>query len=144
MSRAREAFETRGLKLTTLRAQVFGEIAASHRAIGAYDIIDRLARQGTRVAPISVYRAIDVLLDAGVVHRLESRNAFFACHTSHTAQRQYVALACTGCGVVAEVEAEGVFDAIDRAAQEARFAPGARMVEVAGLCGHCSVGGAAQ
>ncbi|MDZ4842095.1 MAG: Fur family transcriptional regulator [Hyphomicrobium aestuarii] len=137
LNRAREAFDARGLKLTDLRAQVFGEIAASHHAIGAYDIIDRLARQGTRIAPISVYRAIDVLLAAGVVHRLESRNAFFACHASHSADRQHVILACATCGIVAEVAASAIFDAIDTAARSARFEPQTRMVEVSGLCAHC-------
>ncbi len=138
MAKARDVFEARGLKLTTMRAQVFGEIAASHRAIGAYDIIDRLARQGTRVAPISVYRALDVLLEAGVVHRLESRNAYFACHTSHAVERQYVVLACADCGIVAEVVAEGVFDAINDAARAARFSPVAKIVELSGVCSHCS------
>jgi hypothetical protein len=54
---------------------VFGEIAASHKAIGAYEVLDKLAARGERLAPISVYRAIDALLAAGIVHRFESRNA---------------------------------------------------------------------
>ena len=58
---------------------MFEEIAATHASIGAYDILAKLAEKGTRLAPISVYRAIDALLEAGVIHRLESKNAFFAC-----------------------------------------------------------------
>src|SRR6185295_18379236 len=80
MTRARKAFDDKGLKLTPLRRAVFGEIASSHRAIGAYEVLDKLAARGERLAPISVYRAIDALLAAGMVHRFESRNAFFACH----------------------------------------------------------------
>src|SRR5262249_41572564 len=77
MERARQAFEDKGLKLTPLRRSVLQEIAASHKAIGAYEVLDRLAARGERLAPISVYRAIEALVDAGIVHRFESRNAFF-------------------------------------------------------------------
>jgi len=59
MVRARAAFAARGLRLTPLREAVFQVIAgASHRAIGAYEVLDRLATRGERLAPISVYRAI--------------------------------------------------------------------------------------
>ena len=111
MERARKAFDDKGLKLTPLRQAVFREIAASHRAIGAYEVLDRLAASGERLAPISVYRAIDALVAAGIVHRFESRNAFFACHAGHE-MRQLV-LACETCGRVAEVDGDKVFAAID-------------------------------
>lgn len=140
IERAREVFEARGLRLTQLRADVFGEIAASHHAIGAYEIIDRLARHGTRLAPISVYRALDVLLDAGVVHRLESRNAYFACHSVDHGQGPQVILACTECGSVAEVTSEELFRAIDDAAKLVKFKPRIPVVEVLGSCDHCSQG----
>ena len=107
MERARAAFSDKGLKLTPLRQSVFREIAASHKAIGAYDVLDRLAAKGERLAPISVYRAIDALVAAGIVHRFESRNAFFACHAGHD-MRQLV-LACETCGRVAEVDGDKVF-----------------------------------
>jgi len=140
MARARAAFAAKGLRLTPLREQVFQVIAAaSHRAIGAYDVLDRLATQGERLAPISVYRAIDALVAAGIVHRFESRNAFFACHTGHR-ERQLV-LACERCGAVAEVDGATVFAAIDKAAEGAQFrassAKGA-VVEIWGLCGNCA------
>src|SRR5258708_24373014 len=83
MERAREAFQNKGLKLTPLRQSVFREIAASHKAIGAYEVLDRLATRGERLAPISVYRAIEALVAAGIVHRFGSRHAFFACPARH-------------------------------------------------------------
>ena len=143
MARARSAFAEKGLRLTPLREAVFQEIAAaSHRAIGAYEVLDRLATRGDRLAPISVYRAIDALVAAGIVHRFESRNAFFACHAGHE-QRQLV-LACETCGSVAEVDGATVFSAIDKVAEGAAFrassAKGA-VVEVWGLCANCASGG---
>lgn len=142
LARARQAFEDRGLRLTDLRLTVFTQIAASHHAVGAYDIIDALGKQGTRLAPVSVYRAIEALVEAGVVHRLESRNAFFACHASHVSARQNVVLACGTCGIVAEMEGEDVFSAIDAIVARARFEMSARVVEVAGRCAHCVGAGA--
>jgi Fur family zinc uptake transcriptional regulator len=136
MVRARTAFEAKGLKLTPLRRTVFEEIAASHRAVGAYEVLDRLAARGDRLAPISVYRAIDALVAAGIVHRFESRNAFFACRGAH-ALRQLV-LACEACGRVAEVDGDKVFAAIDKSAGTAAFSPKAAVVEVWGLCQSCA------
>jgi Fur family transcriptional regulator, zinc uptake regulator len=141
MQRARKAFEDKGLKLTCLRRSVFAEIAASHKAIGAYEVLARLAARGERLAPISVYRAIDALVAVGIVHRFESRNAFFACHAGHAARRQLV-LACESCRSVAEVDGDGVFQAIDRAADLAAFSAKEAVVEVWGLCANCA--GAAQ
>jgi len=141
MERAGKAFEGKGLKLTGLRRSVFAEIAASHKAIGAYEVLARLAARGERLAPISVYRAIDALVAVGIVHRFESRNAFFACHVGHAARRQLV-LACEGCRSVAEIDGDAVFKAIDKAAEAAAFSAKEAVVEVWGLCANCA--GAAQ
>lgn len=136
--RAAQAFADSGQRLTPLRLRVLEELASSHCAIGAYEILERLARKGGgRLAPISVYRALDALLEAGIVHRLESRNAFFACLVPHPGDRHQVVLSCEHCGVVAEVEGEGVFQSIAGAARTAGFAPKRSVVEVAGACERC-------
>jgi len=139
MARAYKAFEVKGLKLTPLRQAVFREIASSHRAIGAYEVLEAIAQKGERLAPISVYRAIDALVEAGLVHRFESRNAFFACHTGHEG-RQMV-LACDACGRVAEVAGGDVFTGIDTAAASVSFKPRTAVVEVWGLCATCTATG---
>jgi Fur family zinc uptake transcriptional regulator len=139
MVRARKAFDEKGLRLTPLREAVFQQIAASHRAVGAYEVLEKLAAaRGDRLAPISVYRAIDALVAAGLVHRFESRNAFFACHAGHD-QRQLV-LACERCASVAEVDGAGVFAAINKTASAAAFSAESNkgaVVEVWGLCANC-------
>lgn len=139
--KAGEAFEDHNLRFTKLRKQVFGEIAATHASIGAYEILENLAEKGTRLAPISVYRAIDALIEAGVIHRLESKNAYFACrrldHDFEKSGRPLV-LACESCGTVAEVDSNGIFDTIDEVAETAKFKPRVRFVEVSGLCPKCA------
>ena len=139
LERARALFERQGLKLTQLRQRVLAEIAASHEALGAYEILERLAGKGHRLAPISVYRALDALLATGVIHRLESRNAFFACHVQHSADpaRNKLFLVCESCGRVAEVGSEGLFGEISSAVESASFLPRRTVAEVSGLCTHC-------
>jgi Fur family zinc uptake transcriptional regulator len=139
VERATTAFEDKSLRFTKLRQQVFEEIAASHASIGAYEVLARLGAKGTRVAPISVYRAIDALLEAGVIHRLESKNAFFACRRSdHGKGRRPLFLACEKCGTVAEVDGQDIFDAIDERSRTVKFAPRVKFVEVQGICPRCA------
>ena len=137
MVRAQKAFDDKGLKLTPLRRRVFREIAGSHRAVGAYEVLDKLAAHGERLAPISVYRALDALLDAGIVHRFERRNAFFACHGGHEVRRRQLVLACESCGLIAEVDGEKAFAAIDKTVDSAAFSAKGAVVEVWGLCSNC-------
>jgi Fur family transcriptional regulator, zinc uptake regulator len=144
VGRAERAFETKGLKLTQLRRKVLEEIAASHHALGAYDILESLARKGDRLAPISVYRAIDTLLEAGVVHRLESRNAFFACHATHGETSRQVILACEVCALVAEIDGAAIFEALGKAAAGAQFEARRQVVEMTGLCRHCQAAGSGK
>ncbi|HUS98509.1 MAG TPA: transcriptional repressor [Hyphomicrobiaceae bacterium] len=139
VERANQAFADKNLRFTKLRQGVFEEIASTYTSIGAYDVLARLAEKGTRLAPISVYRAIDALIEAGVIHRLESKNAYFACRKlDHATGRRPIFLACEKCNAVAEVDSEGIFETIDRAAKSASFQPRVKFVEVSGICRHCA------
>ena len=139
VERASQAFTEKNLRFTKLRQDVFQEIAATYTSIGAYDVLARLAEKGTRLAPISVYRAIDALIEAGVIHRLESKNAYFACRRlDHATGRRPIFLACEKCNAVQEADAEGIFDTIDRVSRAANFQPRVKFVEVSGLCRNCA------
>lgn len=139
VERANQAFMEKSLRFTKLRQDVFQEIASTYTSIGAYDVLARLAEKGTRLAPISVYRAIDALLEAGVIHRLESKNAYFACRKlDHSLGRRPIFLSCEKCNAVQEVDSEGIFETIDRLARAANFQPRVKFVEVSGLCRQCA------
>jgi Fur family zinc uptake transcriptional regulator len=141
IERAETAFREQGLRLTELRRLVLEEVASSHKAIGAYDVLERLfAKEGRRLAPISVYRALDTLVAAGVVHRLESRNAYFACHAGHAANRRQIVFSCEQCGAVAEVSETQVFNGIAKAADTLGFHMTQVLVEVSGTCMACRGG----
>lgn len=136
LSRAEQTCERRGSRLTGQRRDVLNCVAASHSAVGAYDIIERMADHGPRPAPITVYRALDFLLAHGLVHKIESRNAFVACSQSHEG-RPAALLVCERCGIVAELDAPDVFARLKTAAEGQGFAPARTVIEMAGLCAAC-------
>ena len=117
LSRAPSIREPRAA-LDRVRQAVFEEIAGSHPSIGAYEILDRLAEKGTRLAPISVYRAIDALDSTlASMHRLESKNALFACHRlDRTGDAHRSSCPASDATWWQEVTGQGIFEAIDRAA----------------------------
>src|SRR3982074_329992 len=69
----------RAQKFTPIRRQVLGALLSSHRPLGAYEVIDELGKSITRPAPITVAPPPDFLMENGLVHRIESRNAYLAC-----------------------------------------------------------------
>jgi len=127
----------RAQRLTAMRRKVLEALLESHQPLGAYEIIDRLAQQGGRPAPITVYRALDFLREQELVHRIESRNAFMACVHNHAAGDLVVFLLCERCGAVGEAPAAAVADALRNASRGAGFAPKTSVIEISGTCAHC-------
>jgi Fur family zinc uptake transcriptional regulator len=131
----------RGQRLTPIRRKVLGALLASHKPLGAYEIIDRLApkgaRQGPRPAPITAYRALEFLRENGLVHRIESRNAFIACVHNHAAGALVVFLICERCGMVGEASSAEVTSTLTLAARAAGFTPKSPVIEISGICTHC-------
>src|SRR5690349_24668825 len=127
----------RGQRLTPIRRQVLETLAESHRTLGAYEIMERMAGGGPRPAPITVYRALDFLMENGLVHRIESRNAFLACAHDHDETSMVAFLICDHCGSVGEIPAAPVAQSLNAAARASGFAPKLSVVEIAGTCAHC-------
>lgn len=126
----------RAQRLTPMRRQVLEALLASHKPLGAYEIIERLAGR-SRPAPISIYRALDFLRENGLVHRIESRNAFVACVHDHGSDDLVVFLLCERCGAVGEAPGGAAAEALKASARAAGFSPKSPLVEVAGICSHC-------
>jgi Fur family zinc uptake transcriptional regulator len=137
MSEAEARCLERGQRLTPIRRDVLAALLASHQPIGAYEIMERLAPAGPRPAPITVYRALDFLRDNGFVHRIESRNAFFACVHTHTADDLVVFLICERCGAVGEASSSEVAATLRSAAQAVGFTPKSPVIEITGICTYC-------
>src|SRR5580698_7259262 len=137
MAHAETLCAERGERLTPMRRHVLGILAASHKPLGAYEIMDEAARSGPRPAPITVYRALDFLRENGLVHRIESRNAFVACGHNHAGGDLVVFLICERCGAVGEGPGAAVADALKASSRAAGFSPKSPLIEIVGICSHC-------
>ena len=127
----------RGTRLTPVRRRVLELVWRSHEPVGAYSLLDVLRQEGWNAAPPTVYRALDFLLDNGLVHRLESLNAFVGCndpHRPHEGQH----LICRDCGQVSEATDPEVSAAIRALAAGTGFSVIRQTVEILGLCERCA------
>jgi Fur family zinc uptake transcriptional regulator len=129
--------QERRLKLTAIREQVLTIVWQSHRPLGAYAILDELAEQNTRrPAPPTVYRALEFLLEQGLIHRIASLNAYIGCCSPSKAHHSHF-LICRHCDSAVELAAEPISRAIKSAANDSGFAVETETVEVIGLCPRC-------
>jgi Fur family zinc uptake transcriptional regulator len=127
----------RGLRFTEQRRRVLQLVWNSHKPVGAYDILDSLNRTGGKVAPPTVYRALDFLIEADLVHRLDSLNAFVGCpdpRNPHTGQF----LICRECRSVAELDDSDIDEIVRRKAASLGFTALRQTLEIEGICRNCA------
>src|SRR5690606_23222704 len=121
MGAARQLCENRGVRLTPLRQQVLELVWQNHKPLGAYHLMDMLAAASTRrVAPPTVYRALDFLLEQGLIHRINGLNAFIGCPSPDEKHQSHF-LICRLCGVAVELDAAALTLNIQLAARNAGF-----------------------
>lgn len=125
-----------GARLTEQRRDVLACVAESHAAVGAYEIIERMAAHGPKPAPITVYRALEFLQANNLVHKIESRNAYVACAEHHQGEPAAL-LICEDCGNVSEVLEPRAAEGLTSAAARQGFAVKKALVEITGICSHC-------
>ncbi|MQV99195.1 transcriptional repressor [Sinorhizobium medicae] len=128
-------------QLTKNQALVMGALAHSDGPLSAYTILDKLRDQGFR-APLQVYRALDKLLEYGLVHRLESLNAFVACACPHEHEHEHGVTAftiCEGCGQVTELQDEVIEERLSTLARAQEFKTEKTTIEIRGQCKSCAI-----
>jgi Fur family zinc uptake transcriptional regulator len=136
MTRAREICETRAVKLTPLREKVLEIVWRSHKPVGAYDVLDTLSRSHKAARPPTVYRALDFLMAEGLIHKIESLNAYLGCgEAGHPHESQF--LICRTCGTAEEIVDDSLDLALDAATKRSGFAVERKVVEIAGMCARC-------
>jgi len=136
LSEAKVLCAKRKTRLTRRRLQVLEILLRSHQPMRAYEILACLnaAESNAMIAPPIVYRALEFLLDEGLAHRIESRNAFISCaHPGHHCAAQF--LICSGCEKVAEVENSD--SAVISEATRLGFSVDHAVVEISGHCAEC-------
>ncbi len=139
LARAGRICAAAGVRLTPIRRRVLEILLAEHRAMGAYEVLDRLAREGHAAQPPVAYRALDFLVRHGLAHRIERLNAFVAC--SHSGRDHApVFLICRACGAVAEAGWQPEAGQIGAAARSHGFSVEAVVAEALGTCPNCREG----
>lgn len=133
---ALEECQKQGLKLTKIRQQVLEIIWTQHNPIGAYDVLQKLQEAGHKPAPPTAYRALEFLVSAKLIHRIESLNAYIGC-PSPNASHQCQFYICTSCGHTAEVNNSLISEALTNSAKELGFESTQSVIEVHGVCQDC-------
>lgn len=128
--------DRRNLRFTQLRKQVLELVCRAEQPVGAYQLLDELRQSGRSAAPPTVYRALDFLLEQGLIHRLATNNTYLACaHPQHA--HAAVFLVCGGCGHTQEVHTEDVIAELEQRAEQFDFTIAHASVEITGLCHRC-------
>jgi Fur family zinc uptake transcriptional regulator len=118
---------------------VLEALLTSHVPASAYEVIERVAEgDGPRLAPISVYRALDFLMEHNLAHRIESKKAFVACDRGADCEPgATLFLVCDNCGAAGEATSESLGRLVSAETRKRGFLPRLRVLEVRGLCARC-------
>ena len=137
LSVAEDTCNSRGVRLTKLRRRVLELVWSSHEPVKAYDILDILRDEHSGSAPQTVYRALEFLQDEGMVHKIESLNAYVGCGApDHNHASQF--FICQSCGAAAEMNDTEIRNLIADKAADMSFKIDKEIIEVKGVCSQCS------
>jgi Fur family zinc uptake transcriptional regulator len=132
-----EMCAARGLRLTALRRRALEFLLEEHKALGAYEVLARMAAEGLGTHPPVAYRALDFLVENGFAHRIEGLNAFVACPNPRVRHRPAF-MVCRLCHAVAESEIGGADGALGSSATRIGFRIERTVIEAEGVCPSCS------
>jgi len=137
LKHAEQLCKQRQARLTPQRRRVLQLVIEADKPIGAYELLERMRDGERRPAPPTVYRALDFLLEQGLIHRIESLHAFIGCaHAGKQHTSQF--LVCTDCGQVEEVCTADLGKTLQREVQRTGFLPSRPVIELLGLCQDCN------
>lgn len=124
--------------LTKNQTLVMGALTHAVGPLSAYTILDQLREDGFR-APPQVYRALDKLVEYGLVHKLESLNAFLACSHPGCENHETTAfMICEACGHVSEITDDTLRKRLKLLARDAQFVLKKTTIELRGTCQTCA------
>ena len=135
---ARDHCAAEGLRLTPLRQQVLELVWENHEPVKAYDILDKLKQEHSSSAPPTVYRALEFLQEQGLVHKIESLNAYVGCGSPADSHRSGQFLICKQCGCVAELDDADIKKLLKEKAADLGFTIATETIEITGYCSNCS------
>ncbi len=126
----------KNIRLTSIRKQVLQFVWESHKPVGAYDLLPKLAALGFNSAPPTVYRALDFLLEAKLIHRISSLNAFVGCPNPQV-QHDNCFFICQLCGLAQELESKALLRIRHKLEKEMGLCIQQQNTEFLGVCPNC-------
>jgi Fur family transcriptional regulator, zinc uptake regulator len=136
LDQAAQQCQQRGVRFTPIRRRVLEMIAEAPGGLKAYDLLDRLAEEHAAARPPTVYRALEFLINQGLVHHIESLNAYVACPCPEHAHG-FQLLICRLCGRVEELHLDDVNAQLSRRARDLGFRVERQTIELLGHCEAC-------
>jgi len=133
----------RGKRLTPIRRKVLEILLEQGRSVKAYELLDEIRRVQPGAAPPTVYRALDFLIEQGLIHRLDAVNAWSACLDAAGEPHDLLVI-CTRCGAVAEFSDPALSRQLARKVASAGFILADHETELRGLCNLCHTRAHAQ
>lgn len=123
--------------LTKNQSLVLEQLTTTKNPQSAYDLLDSLRAHGLR-APLQIYRALEKLQLKGLVHRLESLNAYVACSHEGCGSHRTIAFAiCERCGLVTELADKALTQTLGKLGSDIGFTLNTSMIELRGDCANC-------
>lgn len=137
VTKAKNTCDSRGVRFTATREQVFRLLAEKDGAIGAYELLEQLKATDPAAKPATIYRALEFLGKEGFVHKIESINAFVLCHHFSDCAHPVQLLICDKCGHVEEIQSDNFDLALRSMADANGFTISHQIVEAHGHCQNC-------
>src|SRR5690606_22780600 len=126
----------RGRRLTPIRRKVLEILLEQGRSVKAYELLDEIRRVQPGAAPPTVYRALDFLIEEGLIHRLDAVNAWSGCLDAGGEPHDLLVI-CTNCAAVAEFGAPALGRTLARKVASAGFVLTNHEPELRALCNAC-------
>ena len=134
---ARDRLTKQGEQWTGMRAAVFDALAGFDKPASAYDVAEAVSKaEGRRIAANSVYRILDLFVEANLARRVESENAYVA-NQHPECLHDCIFLICDSCCQTVHVDDDALSASIRKAAANAGFSAPRPVIEVRGTCGEC-------
>lgn len=133
----REFLESQNLRLTREREAVVDEVVGSHRHFDPEELHYTLKGRGAKVSRASIYRTIPLLVDAGIIQKVENTDKH-AHYELILGRGHHDHMLCTRCGKVIEFYSEELERLQNMLCQTEGFKGNSHTLEIKGLCRKCS------
>lgn len=138
LSKAEMICRDQNLSFTPIRQKILKLVwKHGHSAVKAYDLLEQLQKDDPSAKPVTIYRALDFLLENRLIHKLESQNSFIGCNHP-TRQHNCAFLICNMCHEVTECCNNGeLLETITANIDPKSFHVESITLEIHGTCQNC-------